>query len=584
MTYSHITFTRVDIGLGGHMEPIEEISGADSSDVGKIWMGMCEDCKGTQERVLEGILRGASHSKVGMDHGFEEIASVEDFRREMKISDYVDIEDMVETIAETGAEDLLYDGPTIFFTSTSGTTGKNKLIPESARGQDAKNMVVKVRHQFMGRMFEAAVRGSDKFPAMCMSKGVDPREIGRDIMEVAHFFPMASCIANSYTKAGIEVGFASGRTVDSYASVKGMAYPPAIMGLKNNESAMYLSMLFALRYDDVFTIAGNNASRMLSRIQIAQERAEQIIHDLRTGTIDPSVDLTPEERRVLEAEMRPHPERADELQRLLDKGRDEFIPKNYWPYLLAAEFWLSGSVGVNVDRIRPLLGDITYFDVGYGASEAKFNIPMEAGVGYGPLATFGAFYEFIPVGSDEILTADQLEDGGEYEIIVTTYSGLYRYNMHDVVKVRGFTGNTPNIEFLNKSREILNISQEKVPAPALLSAVSEHLASKGAVVRQAQVWPDEADRRYQLFIELELGQMSCTSDELDAFVCGAFPMYGRNRNFGAIQGMRVFMMRAGWQSSLYKLREANGAPASQIKLEALAKVRPDDGWVIEEVL
>ncbi len=567
------------------MEPYEEISNAESENITDIWLRMCEDCKGTQERVLKGILACASDSEIGKKNKFDKITTVDEFRKVMSISEYSDIEEMVNRIAETGAEDILYNGPTIFFTSTSGTTGKNKLIPESNVGQDAKNAVVRLRHAFMNKGFAIALSSSDKFPKMCMKKGVDPRIVGKDILSYAHFFPMASSFGSSVTPGGIEVGFASGRTMGASVSTKGIAYPEIIMGLESNEATTYLTMLFALRYDDIFTIAGNNAGRMLVRFQVAQECAEQMIEDLRTGTINDSLDLTTEERATLEAEMKPHPERADELQKLLDKGRDEFIPKNYWPYLVAAEFWLAGSVGVNVKRIRPYLGDnVCYFDIGYGASEAKMNVPIEPEVGYGPLATFSAFYEFIPVGSDEYLTADQLKDGEEYEIVITTYSGLYRYNMHDVVKVCGFTGNTPNIEFLNKSRETLNLAQEKIPAPILIETISKHIISKGNNVRQAQVWPDEENRCYQLFIEFESDCVDITVDELDELVKNTFQLYSLNRNFGSIEKLHVFIMKKGWQEALYKIKEESGTPISQIKMESLSKTRPDENWILKEVI
>ncbi len=554
------------------MQPYEEILKDGIAGVAKTWLGMCEDCRDTQQRVLRDIIANASDSRFGADHGFADITDLEGYRSRVPVSDYHDIEDMVEHIASTGAEDILYNGPTVFMTSTSGTTGKNKMIPESARGQKAKDNVVITRGSMLMRalMKEFASRGA-------------PMQADTGQVPSFRMFSLASHMPNSVTAGGIEVGFASGRTMNSFGSSVDLAYPPMIMGLQDKEAAMYLSMLFALRYDDVRIITGNNAARMLSRITIAQERAERLIGDMRAGTIDPTLNLTPEERGSLEAMLAPNPERADELQAILDRGRDEFVPRNYWPQLFAAEFWLAGSVGVNVDRIRPLMGDIVYFDVGYGASEAKINIPVEAGVGYGPLAIFAAFYEFIPVGSDEVLTADQLEDGGEYELILTTYSGLYRYNIQDIVKVRGFTGDTPNVEFLTKSREILNISQEKVPAPALLEAVHGHLGSKGITVRQAQVWPDNEGRCYQLFLELESEDAEVPQD-LDAYIRSEFPMYGRNRDFGAMEPVRVFLMRKGWQDHLFEVREASGAPVSQIKLDALTRSRPEDEWILGEGL
>ena len=524
-------------------DPYETILQLGGADAVAAWEGMCGDCRGTQERVLRSIIRNAVNSDFGRDHSFSGIADHESYRLAVPVTEYSDIEGMVEDIARTGREGVLFDGATVFLTSTSGTTGRNKLIPESARGMDAKNSVVKLRNLYLNRAFSEAAASSKRFRTLVAGKGVSSG-MGTDLAGMFHYFPLASAMRNSVSESGIEVGFASGKTFDSTAASDGLAFPRVLMGIRSAEASMYLTMLFAMAHEDVITIAGNNAGRMVSRIEYARDHAEMLIRDMRNGTIDPSVDLDPDERRSVEALAEPNPERADALQAILDEGRGSFVPARYWPYLISAGFWLSGSAGAGVERLRPLLGDgVVFFDVGYGASEAKINIPMDPGVGYGPLAIASAFYEFIPV------------------------------------RVRGFTGDTPNIEFISKTREILNIAQEKVPAPALIEKVSEYLSSNGAVVRQAQVWPDLDGLRYELFVEPESGDPVRASEGLDDFICREFPMYGRNRGFGALAPMAVHRMRGGWQDSLYSEREASGAPPSQVKLDALAKKRPDESWM-----
>ena len=82
-----------------------------------------------------------------------------------------------------------------------------------------------------------------------------------------------------------------------------------------------------------------------------------------------------------------------------------------------------------------------------------------------------------------------------------------------------------------------------------------------------------------MFVEPESGDPVRASEGLDDFICREFPMYGRNRGFGALAPMAVHRMRGGWQDSLYSEREASGAPPSQVKLDALAKKRPDESWM-----
>ncbi len=49
-----------------------------------------------------------------------------------------------------------------------------------------------------------------------------------------------------------------------------------------------------------------------------------------------------------------------------------------------------------------------------------------------------------------MLGAHELKEGATYFILLTTAFGLYRYHIHDVVRVAGFHNGTPLIEFLSK--------------------------------------------------------------------------------------------------------------------------------------
>lgn len=62
---------------------------------------------------------------------------------------------------------------------------------------------------------------------------------------------------------------------------------------------------------------------------------------------------------------------------------------------------------------------------------------------------------------------------------MTNYSGLYRYALHDVVRVQGFTGKTPNIFFVNKSVEVANLAAEKISGAVLADLIGRVLADAG---------------------------------------------------------------------------------------------------------
>ena len=573
------------MGLGVKMDVYEELLSLNEKDALMKWVQLCSDCRQTQENVLMGILNNAKNTEYGKKFDFANIKSIEDFQEKVPFNEYEDLEGYIERMAD-GEEDLLFNGLTEFFISTSGTTGKSKKIPESHESSEAKKAVLKLRNAFLGKTLLENLKNSRKFMNLVQSKGIDLNKLNpNDLIHQVHYYSVTSAIPNKKTKGGIGIGFASGKTFETSDFADSLSYPKELMALDDGEATMYLTMMFALRYDDVVLITSNNASRFYARVKYAQEHAEEIIDDLRNGTISSRLNISSQDRELLESYMEPHEERAKELENLLEKGRNYFIPKYYWPYHLVARFWLSGSVGVNVDKIRPYFDeDVLYFDIGYGASEGKLNIPMSNESTFGTLATSSIFYEFIPVRSDEVLTADELEDGGEYEIILTNYGGLYRYPLHDIVKVKGFFGNTPNIEFLSKSREILNIAQEKVPASQVLECLNEFLTERGYHLRQAQIYPNDGQAHYDIFIEIENHTVEDDLDDLsrdfDSLLCSKAELYDRNRKFESLNSLKLYLMKKGWQSHLYDLREATGAPRSQIKLDAMIKEKPEDEWIV----
>jgi len=89
-------------------------------------------------------------------------------------------------------------------------------------------------------------------------------------------------------------------------------------------------------------------------------------------------------------------------------------------------------------------------------------IPLESGSAAGPLAVHANFYEFIPEDSIDdldppILLAHELEQGQRYYVILTGGNGLYRYDINDIVEVRGFHNRTPKVAFVRKGRDMVNI-------------------------------------------------------------------------------------------------------------------------------
>jgi hypothetical protein len=94
------------------------------------------------------------------------------------------------------------------------------------------------------------------------------------------------------------------------------------------------------------------------------------------------------------------------------------------------------------------------------------------------------FYEFVPV--DEIddnspcaLEGHELIEGRDYYLLMTTSSGYYRFNIGDIVRCRGFAGQAPLLEFLQKGDRCGDLEGEKVTEHQFVQAAGEAASDLG---------------------------------------------------------------------------------------------------------
>lgn len=82
----------------------------------------------TQKRVFKDLLKKASGTEFGRDHGFENISSYREYAARVPVRDYEELKPYVEKVV-AGEKDILWPGKPIYFAKTSGTTSGAKYIP-----------------------------------------------------------------------------------------------------------------------------------------------------------------------------------------------------------------------------------------------------------------------------------------------------------------------------------------------------------------------------------------------------------------------------------------------------------------------
>ena len=505
------------------MAIIDELTLLPDRELAMKCQQMTADCESVQRGVLAEILQAVKDTEIGREKGFAGMESAEDYRAQMPLTTWDDYEAYSER-QKRGEENITFVGRAQGFTISSGTTSaRAKYIPVSPMQAKALSLVERMR---MVRYFMA-----------------EPRIAEGKVM------PLVNTPESETTEAGIPVGNASGMAMMRAGMAEKIAFPMSVFMIKDDEERDYQMMLSAIGHRDVSVVAGNNAGRLTSLIRMAQRRRDDLTDDI----------------------AKRDPERAAELRQMTD-----FTPREYWKELRMGLFWTSASVGKYVEELRPLLpADTKMMDVGYGASEGKFNIPLMPGQSSGVLSVATAFYEFIPEGGGEPLMAHEVEAGKNYELVITTWGGLYRYNMQDIVRVTGFAGTTPMIEFQYKSIEVLNMVDEKLPASVVCNLIREYYARRGTVIRQIQIYQNAGERRYDIYIEpVEPGmeQGEATDQAIDDLLAANFQAYELfKNNMHLLNRLHIMEVRQGWQESLYRQAVRKpGMTNSQVKLSLIA--------------
>lgn len=437
-----------------------------------------------QYALLTKILRDNSGTTFGRKHGFEEIGSYEDFKRRVPVGDYEALRPYVEAEIEHGEKALTRESPK-WYMRTSGTTGKPKDIPLTSSHLRALRRIHQTSVAFQHRTCPEAFSGG----IMAM---VSPAFEGR--LSNGKPYGSASGIVASNTPAAVLEKF---------------VIPAPVLTVSDSRVKYLLALRLALARPDITYIGAANSTTLLTLIKLYREHQTSLISDLRHGTFFLFDKVPQDVRSAIRARLEPIPKRAAELAKL-HTGTAPRIA-DLWPDLRLVVTWTCASAGIAAQSLRRELSPQTrILELGYLSSEFRGTITLGKQAGSGLPTLDVHFFEFVERekwdrGEPEFLTLNRIRKGVDYYLIVTTPSGLYRYFINDLVKVKGFLHRAPLLKFMQKGKGVTNITGEKLYEAQILSAVNAAMGHIGRPARFVMMLADEEERRYRLYIEAEPG-------------------------------------------------------------------------------
>lgn len=446
----------------------------------------CDHPERLQTDLLLRILRTQQATAFGRDHHFATIRSVEDYRRHVPVAPYERLAPYIERVAAGETNALIADGPVRLFALTSGTTAARKLIPVT----DA---------------YLAAYRRGWNMWGTRMYRDHRPRRL--------FLRPIVQIVGDPEeyrTPGGVPCGNLSGYTAMVQKRIVRRLYAvPYQTGKLKDPLAKYYVALRCVLAKPVALFMAANPSTLLQLARVLDSEKEHLLRDLRDGSLRADLEIPSELRTMLAPKLTANPERAKQLAATAEKT-GHLLPSDLWPpdtTLIAT--WTGGSMGPYLRQLPAAFGNAPVRDLGLLASEGRMTIPFANDTASGVLDIASHYFEFVPEAEMDstqpvVLGAHELQEGGRYFILPTTAYGLYRYHISDVVRVTGFLGRTPMIEFLGKGSRFSNLTGEKLSEYHVTKAVDavapKHGQSLAAGYTLAPVW-DDAVPYYGFFVE-----------------------------------------------------------------------------------
>ncbi len=441
-------------------------------------------CEITQHNVLMNILKYNKDTEFGKKYNFMNIKTVSDYRSTIPIHSYDDLSEYIERHTKGETNILIKDSP-ISYATTSGTTGTPKYIPITRRAQQES-------HKNVARIFIYS--------------------IFREVPDTFNggLLTITSPAEEGTTPDGTTFGSTSGQLMQGMNPIIKRKYiiPYEVFSIQSYEAKYYTIILLGMMGNVTFLSTANPSTLSL----IAKKGdlwKERLLNDIKNGTLDALLEIPSNVRSIIEDRITANPTLSDTLRLLATTDPEKKLrPKHYFSNLKLISCWTGGNSSIFINEMKEWYGDIIIRDLGYLASEIRGTIPMKSDGSWGALTINENFFEFVK--DDEIdelnpsyYGAHELKLNQRYYLFFTSKAGLYRYNINDIIEVKAFLNDTPQIVFYQKGKGVTNITGEKLYEQQIMNAVSRAEKITNIKVTFYMTVANVNEAKYDLYTEFE---------------------------------------------------------------------------------
>ncbi|KAA0047007.1 hypothetical protein IC582_014472 [Cucumis melo] len=424
-----------------------------------------------QRQVLSQILSQNSNSEYLTLYGRP---SPDTFKTSIPLVSYDQIQPFVSRIANGDFSPILCSSPISEFLTSSGTSGgERKLMPTIEEELERRSLLYSLLMPVMSQFVPGLEKGKGMYFLFIKAEAKTPGGL------------LARPVLTSYYKSS----HFKERPYDPYTNYTS---PNEAILCPDSYQSMYAQLLCGLCHRlDVLRVGAVFASGFIRAIRFLEKHWQLLCHDIRTGTLNSQItDQAVRDAVMLSVLRRPDPELADYIHGECCKGSWQGIITRLWPNTKYVDVIVTGTMSQYIATLDYYSNGLPLVCTMYASSECYFGVNLNplckpSEVAYTLIPSM-AYFEFLPIershnNDDNSLDEQQLVDltdvelGKEYELVVTTYAGLYRYRVGDILRVAGFKNKAPQFNFICRKNVVLSIDSDKTDEVELQNAVKNSM-------------------------------------------------------------------------------------------------------------
>ncbi|GAA0146709.1 hypothetical protein LIER_06599 [Lithospermum erythrorhizon] len=542
-----------------------------------------------QKRVLAEILSRNANVEYFRRHGLKGQTDRETFKKTMPVITYEDIQEDINRIADGDKSPIICSQPISEFLTSSGTSGgERKLMPTIEEELGRRSLLYSLLMPVMSQCVPNLEKGKGMYFLFIKSESKTPGGL------------LARPVLTSYYKSS----HFKERPYDPYTNYTS---PNETILCSDSYQSMYSQMLCGLfQYQEVLRVGAVFASGFIRAIRFLQKHWTLLCHDIRTGTLNELITDLSVRESVMKI-LKPDPDVADFIEFECSKESWQGIITRLWPNTKYIDVIVTGTMSQYIPTLDYYSNGLPLVCTMYASSECYFGVNLNplckpSEVSYTLIPTM-AYFEFLPVErnnevTDSISMATSLNEkeqqelvdlvdvqlGEEYELVVTTYAGLYRYRVGDILRVAGFKNKAPQFTFICRKNVVLSIDADKTDEVELQNAVKNaetHLIPFDAQLTEYTSYADTTTipGHYVLFWELNVNGSTPIPPSVFEDCCLTIEeslnsVYRQGRVSDSIGALEIKIVESGTFDKLMDYAISLGASINQYKAPRCVKFAP----------